>query len=48
MSIKKIGTVGGALIVRLTLELKQVGISLGDIVNITIENDKIIIEKVTE
>lgn len=45
MSIRKVGTVGGALIVRLTVELREVGISLGDNVNVVVKDGKIIIEK---
>lgn len=45
MSIKKVGTVGGAFIVRLTTELKELGIELGDNVNISVKGGKIIIEK---
>jgi antitoxin component of MazEF toxin-antitoxin module len=45
MSVKKVGTVGGALIVRLTTELKEINIKLGDNVDIKIEKDKIIIVK---
>ena len=46
MAIKKVGTVGGALIVRLTKELKEVNIKLGDNVSIVVEDNKIIIKKV--
>ena len=45
MVTRKIGTVGGALIVRLTIELREVGIKLGDNVNVSIKNGKIIIGK---
>jgi antitoxin component of MazEF toxin-antitoxin module len=45
MITRKVGTVGGALIVRLTVELREVGIKLGDNVNISIKGGKIIIEK---
>jgi len=45
MSIRKVGTVGGALIVRLTVELREIGIVLGDNVDIIVKDNKIIIEK---
>ena len=45
MGTRKVGTVGGALIVRLTVELREVGIRLGDNVNVSIKGSKIIIEK---
>ena len=45
MSIRKVGTTGGAWIIRLTTELREAGIVLGDNVNVIVENGKIVIEK---
>ena len=45
MSIRKVGTTGGALIVRLTTELREAGILLGENVSVIVKDGKIIIEK---
>jgi antitoxin component of MazEF toxin-antitoxin module len=45
MSKRKVGTVGGASLVRLTTELREIGVFIGDYVNVSIEGGKIIIEK---
>lgn len=45
MTIRKVGTVGGASIVRLTTELREIGIFIGDNVNVIVKDGKIIIEK---
>ena len=45
MSTRKVGIVGGALFVRLTLELREAGIALGDNVKISVKDRKVIIEK---
>ena len=43
--IKKLSAWSGALAVRITTEAKELGWKELDDVNVTIENDKIIIEK---
>ena len=45
MRIAKIGLWAGSLSIRLTEELKSIGMKEKDDVTITIENNKIIIEK---
>ena len=45
MRIAKIGLWAGSLSIRLTEELKRIGMKEKDDATITIENDKIIIEK---
>ena len=46
MRIAKIGSWAGSLSLRLTEELKSLGLEERDNVNITLEKDKIIIEKI--
>ena len=45
MRISKIGLWAGSLSLRLTEELKSLGLKETDIVEIVVENDKIIINK---
>jgi len=44
--IKKISAWSGAMAVRITTEGKQLGWAVNDEVNVTVEKNKIIIEKV--
>ena len=46
MRIAKIGSWAGSLSVRLTQELKKIGLKESDDVNVTVEKDRIIIERV--
>jgi len=43
--IAKIGSWAGSLSVRLTQELKKIGLQESDDVNVSVEKDKIIIER---
>ena len=45
MRIAKIGSWAGSLSVRLTQELKKIGLQESDDVNVSVEKDKIIIER---
>lgn len=45
LRIAKIGSWAGSLSIRLTQELKKLGLQESDSVNISVEKDKIIIER---
>lgn len=45
MSIKKVGSWGGALSIRLTTELNELNIKEGDEIITKVENGKVIIKK---
>lgn len=44
--IKKVGSWGGTLAVRLGVELAEVGIAEGDFVHVEVEGDRVVLTKV--